>query len=80
MINIDLRLSNPFSRRWDTLTNESGKISSHVAYEINTYKSNTILNLYLRVQTSGDHKGIFIMLGVLGIDLEISVYDIRHES
>ena len=80
MINIDLRLSNPFSRRWEVSTDRSGKISNHVAYEINTYKSNTILNLYLRIQTSGDHKGVFLMLGLLGRDLEISVYDTRHES
>ena len=80
MLNVDLRLSNPFSRRWDIAHSKSGKITKHSAYELNHYRSNTIINLYLRIQLRGDHKGIFLMLGLMSHDIELSVYDIRHEE
>lgn len=78
MINIDLRISNPLHHKWSPIRAFFGKITDHIAYEINLYKSNTIVNLYLRVQTNGDHKGIFLILGLLSYDLELNIYDTRH--
>lgn len=80
MINIDIRLENPFKHRWNPIKAWFGKIAQHVAYELNMFKSNTIINVYVRTQVRGDHKGIYIILGLLGYDIEFNIYDTRHEN
>jgi hypothetical protein len=31
-----------------------------------------------RIHVSGDHRGVFLMVGLLGYALDINVYDTRH--
>jgi hypothetical protein len=31
-----------------------------------------------RLQPQGDHRGVFVMLGLLGYALDFNVYDVRH--
>jgi hypothetical protein len=31
-----------------------------------------------RINFRGDHRGLFLMIGVLGYALDINIYDMRH--
>ena len=64
--------------RWNILKNWSGKLSKNWAWEFNTYATHSWLLLDTRVLTNGDHRGFFLMIGLLGYALDINIYDIRH--
>ena len=64
--------------RWNILKNWSGKLSENWAWEFNTYATHSWLLLDTRVLTNGDHRGFFLMIGLLGYALDINIYDIRH--
>lgn len=78
MINLELRVSNPFSNKHSITSSRHGKTKEDYGWEINTYDTNTIISLYLRLQARGDHPGIFIMIGLFGKELELNFYDTRH--
>ena len=44
------------------------------------HRTNTIAGVYFRTQVGGDHPGVFMMIGLFGIDIEVNIYDTRHED
>lgn len=77
MINLSIRLSNPFSDRWGCIVTKSFLFGKK-GLELNAYKTNTIVNADLRVSTRCDHAGLHLMLGLLGYEAELHYYDTRH--
>lgn len=78
MININFNLTNPFSNRWNALFFKNGLLPKHKAWEFNGYETHDIIDINFRLSITGDHPGMFIMLGLAGYSLELSIYDTRH--
>ena len=66
------------SNRWNILKSLSGKFSENWAWEFNIYATHSWILLDTRLLTSGDHRGFFLMFGLLGFALDINIYDTRH--
>lgn len=64
--------------RWNILKGLWGSISKNWAWEINLYATHSWFLLDTRLLTRGDHRGFFFMFGLLGIALDINIYDKRH--
>ena len=78
MINLTLAINNPFSTRWRTMFCKAGLLGNHKAWEFNGYHTHHIVDINFQLTFTGDHPGVFIMLGLVGYSLELSVYDTRH--
>jgi hypothetical protein len=78
MINFNLSIANPWSNRWNTIFFKNGLLPKHKAWEFNGYQTHHIVDIDFRLSFTGDHPGVFVMLGVLGYSLELSIYDTRH--
>jgi len=66
------------SNRWNILKMFSGKFTTNWAWEFNLYATHSWIMIDGRIHFSGDHRGVFLMVGLLGYALDINVYDIRH--
>lgn len=77
MINISLSITNPFSRRWNILVNKHRMFSKKVI-EFNVYETNSIFTVDFHLSTRSDHAGARFDIGILGYDIEVHFYDIRH--
>ena len=78
MINFNLSIINPWSDRWNTLFFKNGLLPNHKAWEFNGYQTHQVVDIDFRLSFTGDHPGVFVMLGLLGYSLELSIYDTRH--
>ena len=78
MINFNLDISNPWSQRWRTIFFKNGLLPNHKAWEFNGYLTHQVVDIDFRLSFTGDHPGMFVMLGLLGYSLELSIYDTRH--
>lgn len=78
MINFNLNISNPWSNRWNVLFFKNGLLPNHKAWEFNSYATHDIIDVDFRLSFTGDHPGVFVILGLLGYAVEFSVYDTRH--
>lgn len=78
MINVSIRLKNPFSNRWKVILSKSNNLSATKAAEINLYKTPHICNIEFDLSIRQDHAGIRMSLGFLGYDIEFTMYDVRH--
>jgi hypothetical protein len=78
MINFNLDISNPWSQRWGTMFCKSGLLGNHKAWEFNGYLTHHVIDIKFSLSFTGDHPGMFVMLGLLGYSLELSIYDTRH--
>jgi len=78
MIYFNFTIDNPWSDRWRTIWYKNGLLSRNKAWEFNGYKTNQIINLHFKLNFKGDHAGLQLELGLLGYDLEFSIYDTRH--
>jgi hypothetical protein len=78
MINFNLSIINPWSDRWNTLFFKNGLLANHKAWEFNGYLTHHVIDIKFSLSFTGDHPGVFIMLGLLGLSLELSIYDTRH--
>lgn len=66
------------STRWNILKMFSGRFSENWAWEFNLYATHSWFLLDTRLITRGDHRGFFLMIGLLGYALDINIYDVRH--
>jgi hypothetical protein len=78
MLNFNFTLNNPFSDRWEILFSKSGLISKNKAWEANIYKTHSIVSINCNLRFKGDHAGLQVGCGVLGIEFEFHLYDTRH--
>ena len=78
MIDLSISLSNPWSTTWRTLFCKGGLLSQHKAWEFNAYRTHYLIDVSVRLHVTGDHPGLFLMLGLLGRAVEVNLYDTRH--
>ena len=78
MIHFNLQLSNPFSHRHETVNFWTGVLTQNKAWELQTFKTNDIVNFSFSLTTRGDHAGSSVELGVLGRNFIFQIYDGRH--
>lgn len=79
MIDIQLRLKNPFSNRFTLIGNWYGKTPiPHKWWECEFYRSNDILAFGLSITHRQDHAGLHFTLGLLFLNFGATIYDNRH--
>jgi hypothetical protein len=78
MISININLNNPWSDTWIILWNKGGLFSQYKGWEFNGYRTNHIVNVEFNIKPTGDHAGARCMLGLLGYEVELHFYDVRH--
>ena len=78
MISLNFNIANPWSNRWSILFSKNGLLAKHKAWEFNGYLTHHLVDINCSLSFTGDHPGVFIMLGLFGLSLELSVYDTRH--
>lgn len=66
--------------RWNILKMFSGRLGENWAWEFNCYATHSWIMVDGRIKFKGDHRGLFLMAGVLGYALDINVYDMRHND
>lgn len=80
MIHLKFNVENPWSDRWNILWCKSGMIGANHAWEFNGYATNHMAYLDFRLRVQGDHPGMLFMLGLLGYNIELNLYDTRHRA
>ena len=68
------------STRWNILKGFWGKLSKFWAWEFNLYATHSWILVDIKLRPQGDHKGVFVMLGLLGFALDLNIYDVRHKD
>jgi len=68
------------SNRWQILKMFSGKFTTNWAGEFNLYATHSWIMIDGRIHFSGDHRGVFLMIGLLGYALDINIYDTQHST
>jgi hypothetical protein len=78
MIYLSLNLSNPWSRKWQIVKSLSRQLTRNTYAEFNIYRTGNILGLEVNWTLRQDHAGVRLQLGLVGWEVEMHVYDIRH--
>lgn len=78
MINLQLYLYNPWSEKFRNIAAKAFKITKNKTLELQTCRTNDIINLQFIYTTRTDHAGVKIELGLLSYNLLISFCDNRH--
>lgn len=78
MINLQLYLYNPWSDKFSNIKSKAFKVTQNKTLELQTCRTNDIINLQFIYNTRTDHAGVTIELGLLSYNLLISFCDNRH--
>jgi hypothetical protein len=78
MININLSLTNLCSDLFEPCWSWGKRINKYKAVEVETYRSNTIVEFEVRLRFREDHAGLTIGLGLFSYTLRAQFYDTRH--
>ena len=78
MLNFNFRLNNPFSKRWNTFFYKDGLITKHKAWEIQAVTDNSIVSAEFSLSVRGDHSGVTLGVGLLGVSIMFCLVDTRH--
>jgi hypothetical protein len=78
MIHLILEIVNPFSKKFSGLFSKHGRITKVKSWELNAYRTNTILLVGVDFSIKKDHAGFGLRLGVASLEIEFQVYDARH--
>lgn len=78
MISLNFNLCNPFSKRWECLSNPIYEISKHKTIELQFDKNSDIIGFQFRFTTRQGHAGVFMSVSLLGYEAMFHFYDTRH--
>lgn len=78
MINFGFAITNPFCNRWDTIFCKSHQYSQYKAVEVQLVADSSIVGLSFRWTVMTDHAGISCDISLLGYNLMMQQYDVRH--
>ena len=78
MISLNFTLSNPWSKTFRIVSGRHGSFTHNKAWEVNIYRTANILNIECNINSRQDHAGIRLELGLLGYEIELHIYDVRH--
>lgn len=66
------------SDRWRIIQGLWGRFTSNWAWELNLYATHSWIMIDGRINFRGDHRGLFLMVGLLGYAVDVNIYDMRH--
>lgn len=78
MIYFGLYIQNPWSDRFDAGYCWGGRFVKNKAWEIQAYRTNTVIESSIRITTRQDHAGVYVEFGLLTFSFAAQVYDTRH--
>lgn len=78
MINVRFFIENPYSDFFKNCRCWSKKITKHKAWELQTYRTNTIIEFELELSHRRDHAGFRIGFGFFSFNITFQIYDTRH--
>jgi hypothetical protein len=78
MISFNFNLRNPWSERFEPVASRSGNLYKNKAWEIEIYRSDTVVEFETRLTVRQDHAGLIIELGLFSYTIRAQVYDTRH--
>jgi hypothetical protein len=78
MIYINLTIRNPWSDLFVPIRSFSGLLFKHKAWEVEIYRSDTIVEAETKLSFSEDHAGLMIGIGLASYTLRAQFYDTRH--
>ncbi len=78
MIKIYLSITNPWSDKFDAGYSWYGRLTKNKAWEVQFYRSNTIVEAVVELTHRQDHPGFRLELGLFSFNLTFKFYDTRH--
>lgn len=80
MINLKFELKNPWGKdRFKNLGSIHGQLTKNKFWELqHTFYDGMLADVDFQFGTKGDHAGLYVVLGLLGYGVHLSVYDNRH--
>lgn len=79
MFTLTFRISNPFSKRWDSIKTWHGSTPfPNKFWEVQLMKTGDVIFIDFGITSRTDHAGFTIELGLLGFNTSFVVYDNRH--
>lgn len=79
MIDLNFRISNPWSTRFRNICIKSGPgFIKNKYWEFNIHKSSDIISVSVSITTKRDHSGVYLSAGLFGYNVEFNFYDTRH--
>lgn len=78
MICLNLQITNPWSDRFEPIRAWGGKLTKHKGWEVEIYRSDTVVELEARFTARQDHAGLTLGLGLFSYTIRIQFYDSRH--
>lgn len=79
MINFNLRISNPFNSKWETIVSKHGKFNDKVGWETSLSKTRILFSLGFETRIGCDHQGLHLNLGFLGYETDLEIYEFAHK-
>lgn len=78
MINLQLYLYNPWSEKFNNIKAKYFRVTKNKTLELQTCRTNDIINVQLIWTLKTDHAGITFELGFLSYNLLVTFCDNRH--
>ena len=79
MISFHFKLQNPFSyKQWSPIKSWHGVITKNKGWEVETFKSNDLLLIWIEFTNHRDHGGLELTFGLFAYTIAISICDRRH--
>lgn len=78
MIGFSFSISNPFSKRFETVRHLHGQAWKNKFWEFNIYKTSDIIGFNFRLNFRQDHAGLSLGVDILGRSICFDLYDNRH--
>jgi hypothetical protein len=78
MISLNFTVRNPWSDLFKHVQAWNGKLFVNKAWEIEIYRSDTIIEFESKFTVRQDHAGLTIVLGLFSYTLRAQFYDTRH--
>jgi hypothetical protein len=78
MIYLSFSISNPFSKRFETVYSTSGKITEYKCYEFEVIRNSEIIGCFFSLTSRQDHAGLEIAFSLLSWYFAFNINDSRH--
>jgi hypothetical protein len=78
MFDLNFRITNPWSNKFNPLYTKFWKITDNKNLEINVYRSNSIVNLWFKLTLNSLYSGFYFIIGFFGYDFEFDIYNSNY--
>lgn len=78
MIHLEFTLHNPWSECWKNIKVFHRAVTKNKSVELQFMKTNDIISFIFNFTIRQDHAGLNTNLALLGYNVKLSFYDVRH--